>query len=146
LLLIHSRSADISANVAALSVASGQPVDPPHDTAEEWRTAAWVVEAAYPAVPSSGTTYIYGHACHHHVCSFTELKDSRVGDTMVVTTPAGVLTYRIDRIGTSPKDAASLPGWASDSTVKDRLVLVTCEFEQGDVSTTNLIVSARRVA
>jgi cell division protein FtsZ len=33
---------------------------------------------------SHGTSYVYGHACHHHVCSFTRLKDTSVGDQVTV--------------------------------------------------------------
>jgi hypothetical protein len=36
-----------------------------------------------------------------------------------------------------------LPSWASDSTVRNRLVLVTCAFEQGDTSTENIVVVAK---
>jgi len=43
----------------------------------------------------------------------------------------------------SPKSASSLPTWASDSTVPDRVVLVTCAYEQGDTSTNNIVVTAR---
>jgi sortase (surface protein transpeptidase) len=95
-----------------------------------------------PAAPSTGTTYVYGHACHHHVCPFTNLKDATVGDPIVVTTPAGVLNYQINRIGLSPRSANSLPAWASDSTITDRIVLITCQYEQGDISTNNIVVAA----
>jgi LPXTG-site transpeptidase (sortase) family protein len=101
-----------------------------------------VVQAAYPAAPSTGTTYIYGHACHHHVCPFTNLKNAAVGDPVVVTTPSGVLSYRITRIGLSPRSADSLPNWAALSTTPNRLVLVTCQFEQGDLSVNNIVVAA----
>jgi sortase (surface protein transpeptidase) len=101
-----------------------------------------VVQAAYPATPSAGTTYVYGHACHHHLCPFTLLTGTDIGDTVVVTTPSGLLTYRVDRIGLSPKSASSLPTWASDSTVGNRIVLVTCQYEHGDTSTTNIVVVA----
>lgn len=146
ILVVRTRAGDIPANVAPISVRSNQPVDPPHSTAQEWNTAVWVRQSAYPSAPSEGTSYVYGHACHYHVCPFTNLKQARVGDDIVVTTPWGVLTYRIGQIGLSPKSAAALPSWASDSTVANRLVLVTCEFEQGDTSTNNIVVVARLVA
>lgn len=145
-LVVHTASAELPARVAPISVASHQVVDPPHNTPEQWDTAAWVVQAAYPAVPSSGTTYVYGHACHHHVCPFTDLKDAGVGDPVVVTTHWGVLRYRIEQIGPSPKSASSLPAWASDSTVKNRIVLVTCEYEIGDTSLNNIVVTANLVS
>ena len=101
------------------------------------------MQAAYPADTSTGTTYIYGHACHHHTCSFTNLYRAAVGDPVMITTPAATLTYRITRIGTSPKNASALPDWSSDSTVHNRVVLVTCQFEQGDTSVNNLVIVAQ---
>jgi LPXTG-site transpeptidase (sortase) family protein len=130
----------ISTNVAAISVASNEPVDPPHATAEQWNTAVWVKQSSFPSASSSGTSYVYGHACHHHACSFTQLKDVSVGDQVTVMTPSHTLTYRVTEIGVSPKAASSLPSWASRSNVRNRLVLVTCAYEQGDTSTENLVV------
>jgi LPXTG-site transpeptidase (sortase) family protein len=142
-LVVTTHSGDISANVASISVASNEPVDPPHNTARQWNTAVWVKQSSYPSAASHGTSYVYGHACHHHVCSFTRLKDASVGDQVTVSTAAATLTYRIARIGLSPKTATSLPSWASDSTVPNRLVLVTCAFEHGDTSRDNIVVVAQ---
>jgi sortase family protein len=141
-LVVHTRRGNIPATVVPISVSSNQVVDPPHATPQQWNTAAWVRQAAYPAAPSTGTTYIYGHACHHHVCPFTDLKDASLGDAVVVTTPTGVLNYGITRIGLSSRSARSLPNWASDSTVTNRIVLVTCEYELGDTSVNNIVVVA----
>ncbi|MEO8750975.1 MAG: hypothetical protein ABI384_11300, partial [Allobranchiibius sp.] len=63
---MQTASGDISANVIAISVASNTPVDTPHNTAEQWKTAAWVKQSSYPSRSSNGTSYVYGHACHHH--------------------------------------------------------------------------------
>lgn len=142
-LVVTMRSAEISTAVAAISVASNEPVDPPHATAAQWNTAVWVKQSSFPSPSSRGTSYVYGHACHHHVCSFTELKDVSVGDRVTVTTPSHTLTYRVAEIGVSPKAASSLPSWASRSNVPNRLVLVTCAYEQGDTSTENLVVVAQ---
>jgi len=142
-LVVTTHSGDISADVASISVASNEPVDVPHNTARQWNTAVWVKQSSYPSAASHGTSYVYGHACHHHVCSFTRLKDTSVGDQVTVTTAAATLTYRIARIGLSPKAATSLPSWASDSTVPNRLVLVTCAFEHGDTSRDNIVVVAQ---
>jgi len=142
-LAVTMQSGVITTNVAPISVSSNEPVDPPHETAEQWNTAAWIEQSTYPSTPAKGTTYVYGHACHHHVCSFTNLKDAQVGDQVRITTTARASTYTVDRIGLSPKSASSLPTWASDSTVPDRVVLVTCAYEQGDTSTNNIVVTAR---
>ncbi len=142
-LTISTGTGAIRAAVAPISAASNQPVDPPHQTAAQWNTAAWVTQSAYPSAHSRGTSYVYGHACHYHQCSFTRLKDARVGDHVIATTARAALTYRIERIGISPKSAAALPSWAADSTVPNRLILVTCAYEQGDTSTDNIVVVAR---
>jgi LPXTG-site transpeptidase (sortase) family protein len=142
-LVVKTRTGDITTTVDSISVASNQPVDAPHDTAEQWNTAVWVKQSSYPSAASNGTSYVYGHACNHHVCSFTRLKDANVGDQVTITTATATLTYRIARIGMSAKAASSLPSWASDSTVPNRLVLVTCAFEQGDTSNENIVVVAR---
>lgn len=141
-LVVAMASGDITTKVAPISVASREPVDPPHSTAEEWNTAVWVEQSTPPSSPAAGTTYVYGHACHYHVCPFTDLKDAVVGDQISAITSAGSATYTIGRIGLSPKDADSLPSWASDSTVPNRIVLVTCAYEQGDTSTSNIVVVA----
>ena len=133
----------ITANVSSISVSSNQPVDPPHETAQQWNTAVWVKQSTYPSTPGKGTAYVYGHACHYHVCPFTNLRDARTGDQVHVSTSARASTYTIERIGLSPKSASSLPTWAADSTVPDRIVLVTCAYEQGDTSTDNIVVVAR---
>jgi LPXTG-site transpeptidase (sortase) family protein len=142
-LVVTMQSGAITTNVAPISVSSNEPVDPPHGSAEQWNTAAWVEQSAYPSTPGKGTSYVYGHACHYHVCPFTNLKDADVGDQVRVTTAARASTYTIERIGRSPKSANSLPSWASDSTVPNRIVLVTCAYEQGDTSTDNIVVVAR---
>lgn len=118
-------------------------VDPPHETAEQWITAAWIVQAAYPRAPSTGTTYVYGHACRHILCAFTDLKLAKRGDPVIVTTSERTLTYVIERIGLSSKSSKSLPSWASDSSVTDRLVLVTCEIENGDLTPNNVVITAQ---
>ena len=126
-----------------MSVPSGRPVDPPHRTPAEWNTAVWLIGASDPAHPS-GTTYVYGHACHHHACPFTRLHEAGTGDVVLVVTANGVQRYRVERIGYVAKAAGVLPGWASDSTATGRIVLDTCAYEHGDVSTQNLVVVAQQ--
>jgi LPXTG-site transpeptidase (sortase) family protein len=141
---IEMQTGRISADVEPISVASNEAVDPPHSTAKEWNTAAWVQQSTFPDPGTDGTSYVYGHACHHHKCPFTTLKDAQVGDKVTVTTISNRLEYVVKRVGMSPKSATALPSWASDSTVPDRLVMVTCAFEQGDTSTENIVVVAQR--
>jgi hypothetical protein len=141
-LLVHTAAATINVPVAPFTVASHQIVDPPHDTMRQWNTAAWIAQSTYPAEPGRGTAYIYGHACQYIVCSFNDLIDARVGDTAQITTRTAELIYRVDRIGLGPKTASSLPVWAADSTVPNRIVLVTCAYETNGASPNNLIVVA----
>lgn len=139
---IKMQSGQISAHVEPISVESNETVDPPHSTNKEWKTAVWVQQSTFPTDGDQGTSYVYGHACHYHVCSFTTLKNAGVGDKVTVDAISGQVNYVVSKVGLSPKSATSLPSWASDSTVPNRLVLVTCAFEQGDTSTENIVVVA----
>jgi LPXTG-site transpeptidase (sortase) family protein len=142
-LAIKMQTGQISADVEPISVESNETVDPPHSTNKEWKTAAWVQQSTFPTDGDQGTSYVYGHACHYHVCAFTTLKNARVGDKVTVDAISGQQDYVVSKVGLSPKSAKSLPSWASDSTVPNRLVLVTCAFEQGDDSTENIVVVAK---
>lgn len=114
-------------------------MDPPY-----WNRAVWETQSVMPAYPSPGTSAIYGHACHHHVCSFDKLATVQKGDTATLTTPSGVLTYRVDAPGQYPKEGSGSLG--SKHSVANELMLVTCAYEQGDESLNNLVVTAKLVA
>lgn len=131
------------------------PKDPPPVAACDWsRTTVRIAQAAYPAYPSTGTTYIAGHACQHHICPFTAIQHLpdgsytvNSGDQVVIGTPTGILTYRVTIVRSVPKhDTGPLPQWASDSTVPNRVVIVTCEYEQGDTSQDNIVIVATLVS
>jgi LPXTG-site transpeptidase (sortase) family protein len=123
---------------------TAEPIDPPHGTAQQWNTAAWIEQSAYPAAPAHGASYIYGHACHYHVCPFSRLADAAVGDAITVQVPAQVLTYRVCARGLSSKDHNLVVPACSRSSAD--LVLVTCQYEHGDSSTENLVVVASLAA
>lgn len=149
-LVVRTGAGTIEAPIAPLSVDLGSdgtaaPIDPPHGTAQQWRTAAWIEQSSYPtAAATGGPSYIYGHACHHHVCSFTRLRDATTGNTVTVDTPASLLTYRICATGRSSKTGnLQVPPCGAHPV---NLVLVTCEYEQGDRSTHNLVVAAHLVS
>ncbi|MDQ6937418.1 MAG: sortase [Actinomycetota bacterium] len=136
---------DIPAPVARFSATihsdgTADPIDPSHANARDWATAAWIEQSAYPASPARAASYIYGHACHHHQCSFTHLSDAAVGDAITVTTSPSVLRYRVCASGLSPKTGNLVIPQCQPASVD--LVLVTCAYEQGDTSTDNLIVVA----
>lgn len=138
------RTAVAPLRAAVRSDGTVEPIDPPHGTARQWDTAAWIEQSAYPASPKTGPSYVYGHACHYHVCPFTRLTDVAVGDTVTVRTSPQLLSYRVCSRGLSPK-ADNLLVPACRGAVVD-LVLVTCQYEQGDTSVDNLVVVATLTA
>lgn len=148
-LTVRTTQGEIQTAVAALratlrSDGTAEPIDPPHDNAQQWNTAAWIEQSAYPAAPAHGPSYIYGHACHYHICSFSRLRDAVVGDTITIQTTPHLLTYRVCASGLSPK-AGNLVVPACNQSSAD-LVLVTCQYEHGDTSTNNLVVVANLAA
>ena len=119
---------------------TAEPIDPPHHDAQQWNTAVWITQSAYPAAPATGPSYVYGHACHHHVCPFSRLTDVSVGNTVTVRTASSALTYRVCARGLSSKGGNLVVPVCPDAAAA--LVLVTCQFENGDTSTNNLVVVA----
>ena len=126
--------------------ASFAPVNPPR-----WNEAVWV--RYRPLVPPidtrRGTSYVYGHACHHHVCAFTELSRARPGGTIVVTGNGRTTTYRItgtsdDYPKSGPGSLAELRRGVANRSVPHRIVLITCAYERGDVSLNDFVVVGTR--
>ena len=123
-----------------------RPIDPP-----AWNQAVWVRyrPLVRPTNTSRGTSYIYGHACHHHVCAFTHLASVRPGGEVIVSSGAASATYRVVRASAGfpkrgPGSLADRTGAIADRTIARRIVLVTCAYEQGDVSLNNFVVVAVR--
>ena len=148
-LTVRTGEGAIQAAVAPLratlhSDGTAEPIDPPHDNAQQWDTAAWIEQSAYPAAPAQGRSYIYGHACHYHVCSFDRLTDVSWGDTITIHATSQTLTYRVCARGLSPK-AGNLVVPACHQPNAE-LVLVTCQYEHGDTSTDNLVIVANLTA
>ncbi len=115
-------------------------VEPP-----AWNVADWITQTAAPASATRQLTAVYGHACHHHICSFDRLAAARVGDLVHLITPAGKLSYRVSEVSQDPKGGpGSLNALTRDAA--NTLVLVTCAYEQGDESLNNLVVAARLIA
>lgn len=143
--MVRTTAATINVPVTPFSVGSHQLVDPPHNTARQWNTASWIEQATNPAQPSRGSAYLYGHACQFIDCAFNDLVDARVGNIAKIITRDATQTYRVDRIGFGPKTASSLPDWAADITVPNRIVLVTCAYQPDGSSPNNLIVIAHLI-
>ena len=122
------------------------PIDPPR-----WNQAVW---ARYrPLIPPTdtahGTSYVYGHACHHHTCAFTELFRATRGGSITVAQGGRSVRYRIVRTSadfpkSGPGSLAARTSGVADRSVSRRLVLITCAYETGDVSLNNFVVVARR--
>lgn len=171
--IIPANPAKAPEAVGVMKVASNTVVKPPEYLGCPWTSSSqmqhagssdpagcnWsdtsirVAASAYPSYPSNGTTYVYGHACQHHICPFSAIQRKAAGgytvargDTITIRTPSGVLTYRVTRVGSSSKNHNSLPAWANDSTVPNRVVVVTCEYESGGQSANNIVVVAKLVA
>ena len=141
----------LSTAVGALTptrVAGGfAPVDPPY-----WNEAVWVRYRPLiaPTNPHLGTSYIYGHACHHHVCAFTDLVRAVRGGSILVIAGGRTVTYRItstssDYPKSGPGSLAERTTGVADRSVPNRIVLITCAYEQGDVSLNNFVVIGQRV-
>lgn len=135
-------------DLAPVAAAGGgfAPIDPPH-----WNQAVWV--RYRPLVPPTdtarGTSYVYGHACHHHTCSFTDLFHAVPGGSITVTQGGRAVRYRIVRTSaafpkTGPGSLAARRSGVANRSVPHRLVLVTCAYESGDVSLDNFVVVATR--
>jgi hypothetical protein len=121
-----------------------RPIDPP-----SWDRAVWV--RYRPLVPptdtADGTSYVYGHACRHHSCSFTELFRAAPGGSVTIDADGRRVEYRITSVSaaypkTGPGSLAELRGGVADRSVARRLVLITCGYDGGDVSRTNVVVVA----
>lgn len=130
-----------------ISTADGyRAIDPP-----QWNQAVWV--RYRPPVPPTeterGTAYVYGHACRHHVCSFTDLARAQPGGSITVSRGARSLSYRIESVSadypkSGPGSLAELRSGVADRSIAHRLVLITCGYERYDVSRNNVVVVAVR--
>jgi hypothetical protein len=122
------------------------PIDPP-----AWDQAVWVRyrPLVAPDDTSDGTSYVYGHACHHHVCAFTRLDQVRPGASIVVDAGARSTRYVVTRTSAAypksgPRSLANRTSGVADRSIANRLVLITCAYETGDVSLNNFVVVAVR--
>lgn len=140
-----------AAHVYGVQVASHTTMEPSEPPGTNWcDTSIWPEASAYPRSPSSGTTYVVEHACHHHQCPATFFRRNPDGsytvhkeDLIIVTTPTGVLTYSVCGVGSSPKSVSTLvvPSCAAHVDI----VVVNCDYEKGDESLDNNVVAATLV-
>jgi sortase (surface protein transpeptidase) len=109
--------------------------------------AYWVGCRSKPGTDSDGTVFIIGHAVAGGQGVFARLQQLVVGNDVLVTTPSGMLTYRVGRtvnyvkfgeVQDSPEVMEKVPG---------RLVLVTCLLAPDGRSTDkNFVAQAQLVA
>lgn len=115
-----------------------QAIDPPSVA-----RAVWLAQSAEPGRASPGATVLYGHACRGLKCVFDELVHVTVGEAIELDTDAGTFTYEVTRLLDLPKTGpASL---ASQASVPNELLLVTCAYKADATSPDNLVVVARLV-
>lgn len=104
-------------------------ITPPEDSLAELGMAFWWGNGLsfQPGDPSAGTTYIYGHSCQKWSgCAFNKLGQLRANAQVTLTTPNGVLTYRVNANPRSVK-RKDLPGDTQTYYNRvNRLVLITC--------------------
>ena len=127
--IIPAAPAQAPASARAVDVPSYTWVTPPEPSGCPWKnsrqvhagrnvpagcdwsaTTVWIKASAYPASPSAGTTWIYGHFCLRHICPFSAIKRQpggrytvQPGDQLVIGVQNGTLTYEDCGIGISDK-------------------------------------------
>lgn len=140
--------------IGVMDVPSYAMVTPPEPAGHNWcDTSVRIKASAYPSSPSTGTTYVYGHACAHHVCPFTDIRllpgggySVQPGDQVVAETSTGVLTLRVCRVYSSPKDGPFKEPNCGGQSID--LVIIACEYEPGTTydNGMNVVVAATLVA
>lgn len=122
---------------------------PPMQTNADLRRVYWWNEHAAPADPSTGTVYLYGHACTHYaLCAFNHLDELVKGDLVNVTTTRGTLTYRVAAAPIRLAKTAAGIGASSiyNYDIVNRLALITCGYAANGLSPWNWVVITQLVA
>lgn len=136
----------VDINVSVKTVRrTAEGIVPPETTLRELQTAYWWDERAAPGSPSLGTTFIVAHSCRKVHCAFDALPRAVINTRVIVTTPHGVLIYRVFRTASYPKHGKNATQSQPDvyESVKNRLVLVTCQLRSdGQRATDNFVAWA----
>jgi hypothetical protein len=143
-------SCEAPVKVGVMDVPSYVTVTPPEPAGHNWcDTSVRIKASAYPSSPSTGTTYVYGHACAHHPCPFTDIRllpgggySVQPGDQVVEETPTGILILRVCQVYSSPKDGPFVEPNCGKQTID--LVIIACEYEPGTTydNGKNVVVAA----
>ncbi|HEV7146263.1 MAG TPA: class F sortase [Pedococcus sp.] len=122
-------------------------ITPPEASWEDLQSAYWWSQERYsalPGAPSTGTTFVYMHACQQVRCAGNDLHRLRPGDTITLTTRAGVLQYRVAallRLDKTPQGVGSSKTLYSYGH-RNQLRLVTCGYAADGSSPFNWAVIA----
>ena len=140
---VHLSVARLSVDSAVVPI-SGQSgtLLPPSDA----QLLGWWREGAVPGA-ATGTAVLTGHTVHTGGGAFDHLRRLVPGDTVVVRTARGRITYDVSRVriyGTAELARDSRRIFALDGP--GRLVLITCSDWNGASYDTNTVVTARPVA
>lgn len=142
--LVEAASIGLRADVAPYTnedvAAAGGAVRPP----DLW-TVSWWTGGGTPGSDADNTVYLYGHTWREPAV-FNGIKDLSPGDSVVVTTQTGRVTYLVER--SFVVDKPELPGNpAVTEAVAGRLLLLGCYRETGDEDSTtqNVVVVAQAV-
>lgn len=143
-LLVEAPSIGLRAEVAPYTdedvASAGGAVRPP----DLW-TVSWWTGGGTPGTDADNTVYLYGHTWREPAV-FNGVKDLVPGDSVVVTTQTGRVTYRVER--SFLVDKPELPdNPAVTEVVAGRLLLLGCYRETGDERSTtqNVVVVAQAV-
>lgn len=131
------------------TASEGGVFDPPSLT-----QAYWIEAFGTPGSTSDNTVYLLGHSWDNGEAVFNPLFDrasqtSRVepGDTIVVTTDAGDVTYEVERAERIPREEVAQESHEVWDVVPGRLLLVTCfQNNGGGDAFDNFVVFAHLVS
>ena len=107
--------------------------------------AYWVECRSAPGTDSDGTTFIIGHTMPAGSGVFSNLHSITPGTDVVVETPSGALTYRIERTTHYDKYGEAQRAADMRERIPGRLILVTCAPEADPVVEQNFIAFATLV-
>jgi hypothetical protein len=122
-------------------------ITPAEQTWKDLVSAYWWSERRYSALPgdpSTGTTFLFMHACRTVTCAGNHLADLRAGNVIVLSTRAGTLRYtvrrklRLDKTPAGVGNSRTLYSYGRP----DQLRLVTCGYAPDGTSPFNWAVIA----
>lgn len=142
----YDNSSDIG-TVVSTHDSDGWTITPPEETWKDLQSAYWWSETQYsvlPGDPSHGSTFIYMHACSQVQCAGNLLHTLKAGDMIVLTTPKGVLRYRITKVLKLDKSVQGIGASTEFYSygVPNQLRLATCGYAADGSSPFNWAVIA----